>query len=128
MRISRHYFIDATFHHPPEYSQLLLIMYIDKIKNLKIPSLYILMNGKNEDLYDNVFNSVINIITQNRSYELEINTIVTDAETALINSIKKFFSNTKRISCLFHYKQAIIRNIRHMVHLINLIKMISKKY
>ena len=104
MRISNHYFIDATFHHPPEFNQLLIIMYIDQITQLKIPALYILMNSKYEKLYDYIFESVINIITQNRSYEIEIKTIVKDSEKALINSIKKYFPNTRRISCLFHFK------------------------
>ena len=56
MRISNKIFIDATFHHPMEYSQLLIIMYIDSLKNTKIAGLYILMNGKQEIIYDYVLN------------------------------------------------------------------------
>ena len=31
---------------------------------------------------------------------------------ALIKVIKKYFPNSRRISCLFHYKQDILRNLR----------------
>ena len=35
MRKSNHYYIDATFHHPPEYKELLIFMYKDTISNVK---------------------------------------------------------------------------------------------
>ena len=41
IRISNHYFIDSTFHHPVEYKQLLIIMYHDIVSNLKIFREYI---------------------------------------------------------------------------------------
>ena len=31
LRLSKNYFIDGTFHHPPEFKQLLIIMYRDII-------------------------------------------------------------------------------------------------
>ena len=43
---------------------------------------------------------------------LNLETLVTDQEEALVNTIKKFFPNSKRISCLFHYKQDILRNLK----------------
>ena len=39
-------------------------------------------------------------------------TIVTDQELALIKVIKKYFPNARQISCLFHYIQDILRNLR----------------
>ena len=86
MRKSNHYYIDGTFHHPKEFKQLLIIMYKDIITELKIPGIFILLNDKSQILYDYVFNSVINIITNNREYDLNILSIVTDSEKALINS------------------------------------------
>ena len=112
IRKSKNYFIDATFHHPPEFKQMLILMYNDYIKNLKIPGIYIIMNSKKEELYDIIFDSIVNILTQNKNIELEVETIVTDQEKALINCVKKYFPTTQRISCLFHYKQDIIRNLR----------------
>jgi len=112
IRKSNHLYIDCTFHHPKEFKQLLIIMYKDIITDLKIPGMFILLNGKSQFLYDYIFNSVINIITNNRKIDLNILSIVSDSEKALINSIKKFFPNSLRISCYFHYKQDLIRNIK----------------
>ena len=77
-----------------------------------MPGLYILLNGKHEKLYDIIFNSIINIITQYHSYDLEVKIIVTDSENALYKTVKKYFPNSLRIACYFHYKNDIIRNIR----------------
>ena len=43
---------------------------------------------------------------------MNIETIVTDQEIGLIESIHKYFPNSQRISCLFHYKQDILRNLK----------------
>ena len=110
IRLSENIFIDSTFHHPKEYSQLLIIMYKDRITEQKIPAFFILMNGKDEMFYNIVFENVINIITQRGLYKLSIKSIVTDSEQALVNSVEKNFPNIQRISCLFHFKQDIVRN------------------
>ena len=75
--------------------------------------MYILLNGKSENLYEYAFQSVIDIITSKRDFDLNIKTIITDSEKALINVIKKYFPNSQRISCFFHYKQDILRNLRN---------------
>ena len=111
MRKSKNFFVDGTFHHP-EFKQMLIIMYKDIITDLKIPGLYIIMNSKKEELYDFILSSIFNLLTKNNSINLDLETIVTDQEKALINSLKKFFPNTQPISCLFHYKQDILRNLR----------------
>ena len=112
MRKSNHFFIDGTFHHPSDFSQLLIIMYKDCITSLKIPGLYILLNSKKEQLYDLAFHSIIKLLTNNETLNLDLQTIVTDQEKGLINSINKNFPNVKRIACLFHYKQDILRNLK----------------
>ena len=87
-------------------------MYKDIITELKIPGIFILLSGKNQFLYDYIFSSIINIVTNNRKFDLNILLIVSDSEKALVNSIKKNFPNILRISCYFHYKQDLIRNIK----------------
>ena len=79
---------------------------------MKIPGLYILLNSKKEILYDLIFKSIINNIFDNEALSLNLEIIVMDQEEALVNTIKKFFPNSKRISCLFHYKQDILRNLK----------------
>ena len=102
LKASKHIFIDDTFHHPPCFYQMLIIMYKDIITDLKIPALYILLNSKKEILYEIVFQSVINNILQETVGNLKYETIVTDQEAGLINATKKYFPNCQRISCLFH--------------------------
>ena len=112
LKASKNLFIDGTFHHPPDFYQMLIIMYKDIITGLKIPALYVLLNSKREFLYEIVFESIIRNILQSSICDLNFETIVTDQEAALINVVKKFFPNSQRISCLFHYKQDILRNLK----------------
>ena len=112
IKASKNLFIDGTFHHPPDFYQMLIIMYKDIITGLKIPGLYILLNSKREILYEIVFESIIRNILKTSVCDLNFETIVTDQELALINVIKKVFPKSQRISCLFHYKQDILRNLK----------------
>ena len=112
IKATKNLFVDGTFHHPPGYYQMIIIMYKDIITNLKNPGLYILLNSKKEILYDLVFESIVKNIFANDLGALNLETIVTDQEEALVNTIKKFFPNSKRISCLFHYKHDILRSLK----------------
>ena len=112
MRISKHWFVDATFHHPIEYAQLLIIIFKDIVTSEYLPGFYILMSNKTEILYDMIFKSIKNILSQNDIYELKIDTITTDTELALINAIHINFPNTQRIGCWFHLKQDLIREAK----------------
>ena len=111
-RISKHFFIDATFHHPYKFSQLLIIIFKDVISSEYLPGFFILMSNKTEILYTMIFKSIINILTQHNIYKLSINTITTDTEIALINAIKTNFPNTQRIGCWFHLKQDLLREAK----------------
>ena len=73
---------------------------------------YILMTNKIEILYDLIFKSVIRIISQHNSYTLNILTITTDTELALINTIHINFPNETRIGCWFHLNQDLIREAK----------------
>ena len=70
------------------------------------------MSNKIEIIYDMVFKSIIRILTQNNIYSLDIKTITTDTEIALINSIKTNFPKSQRIGCWFHLKQDLMREAR----------------
>ena len=54
-RISKHFFIDATFHHPYKFSQLLIIIFKDVISSEYLPGFFILMYNKTEILYTMIF-------------------------------------------------------------------------
>ena len=72
LKESKHIFIDGTFHHPPDFYQMLIIMYKDIITNLKISGIYILLKGKNKELYDLSFDSIIKILTDDRKSKLKL--------------------------------------------------------
>ena len=59
-------------------------------------------------LFDSVFKIISNFTKDIISFE----TVVTDQESALINIVNKYFPNTRRITCFFHYKEDLIRNLR----------------
>ena len=112
IKVSKNIFIDSTFHHPPEFYQLMIIMYKDIITGLKIPGIYVLMNSKKEILYQYVFESILRLISEDKNKDIKFETIVTDQEQGLINVINKIFPNSQRIACLFHFKQDILRNLK----------------
>ena len=110
--MTKHLFIDATFHHPDKYSQLLIIIFKDIIISEYLPAFFILMSNKTEILYNQIFCSVKRILTQNNIYNLNIETITTDSEIGLINAINNNFPNSQRIGCLFHLKQDLMREAK----------------
>ena len=91
-RASNHYLVDATFHLPKDFSEIMVIIYKDIIINEYLPGFYISFNNKTEMLYDYAFKSLKSILTQNGIYQLIIKTITTDTEVALINAINPFSS------------------------------------
>ena len=112
IRKSQHLFIDATFHHPEYYSQLLIIIFKDLISSEYYPGFFILMSNKSEILYDLIFKSVKRLISQQNIYDLSFKTITTDTEIALINAVKNNFDKATRIGCWFHLSQDLIREAR----------------
>ena len=72
------------------------------------------MRNKTEILYDLIFKSVIRIISQQNVYTLNILTITTDTEIALINAVNNNFPKVTRIGCWFHLNQDLIREAKIM--------------
>ena len=110
--LTRHLFVDATFHNPKDFSQLLIIIFKDIVIAEYLPCFYILMTKKIEILYDILFKSVKRILTQNYIYKLNIKTITSDTEVALINAINNNFPQSQRIGCWFHFKQDLLREAK----------------
>ena len=108
-RESRYYFIDGTWHMPKGYSQLLIILYKDIIIKEKIPLFFVLMSNRKEELYNRVFSSIIDILTQHYVYDIALTTITTDTEFALINSVKNTFLGVQRIGCWYHLKEDLVQ-------------------
>ena len=118
IRKSNHLFIDTTFHHPKDFTQLLIIIFKDYISSEYYPGFFILMSNKTEILYDLIFKSLKRIISQQNIYNLTFKTITTDTEIALINAVERNFDKIKRIGCWFHLSQDLIREAR-LIGLLN---------
>ena len=112
MAASKHIHIDATFVHPPNFIQILIILYIDVINNIRAPGAFIIMNRKTQDLYERVFKSIKYCLTYNKTKIINIKTATIDFEIALKNAFHLIFPEIKIIACLFHYKQALIKRLR----------------
>ena len=112
IRKTKHLFIAGTWYRPDGFAQILIILYKDIITNNKLPGCFIIMNNKEYSLYKKVLESFINIIKQNKIFNLEIESITSDEKIAFINAINEIFSGIKRFNCNFHYKKNIFDNLR----------------
>lgn len=72
-------------------------MFKNIITHKEYPGFFLIMNNRTEQLYQRIFNSVFNILTQNMIYNLKVKYIITDTENAMVNAINNIFINTKRI-------------------------------
>ena len=115
---SEHLYIDATYISTKEYYQTLIVMGYNSHLNLKVPCCFILMNNKSQTSYEISLSSLYNIITEYHNNSLNIISICTDFEEALINAVKLVFKNIRNVGCLFHY----IKNIRLNMQKIGLLK------
>lgn len=75
---SKHKHIDATFVHPLNFIQFLIILYIDIINIIKPPGVFAFMNTKTQDLYERVFSSNKYYLTFNNKKIINIRTDTID--------------------------------------------------
>lgn len=118
MKTTKHLYIDGTFITTKDFKQLIIIMFFDESSKKKIPGSYILLNTKNESGYLKALSEFKRIITIEYTEDIKLNSISTDFEIGLIKSIKILFPKTRHVGCLFHYVQALYRNMRSL-NLIN---------
>ena len=78
----------------------------------KISIFFILLSNKRQELYNLSFQAFKRILTQQNNYDIDIFTIITDQETALINVVNNNFKYTYRIGCWYHYKVYLLRQAR----------------
>ena len=72
LKESEHLYIDATFHTPKEFLQLLIIMCYDTLLNINISVFYIVMNSKTEKPYDIVFYNINQILFMKNKKKLNL--------------------------------------------------------
>lgn len=71
-----------------------------------LPSVYCLLAGKSDDLYDEMFGILLNHISQRPK------SITIDFEKAVENVIKRKLPSTDVRFCFFHFKQSLWRKIQ----------------
>ena len=105
----KHIYINDTFICPIEYKQVLAILYLYQIKNIKNPGPYILIKSKKKEAYNIVFTSLYNMLSNNNRIKISLISITIDLERAM-NS-KKSFNNIRIIRCIFHFSQALRKKL-----------------
>ena len=113
---AKQWFIDGTFSVAPSgYTQLLIIIVYIPEYRIFYPALYALLTGKSEKLYLNVFQSIINIATQ-EELSLKPTVIMTDFEVGMRNTLKTAFNITDMglAGCYFHYVKALIKRAQNL--------------
>ena len=104
---SSHYYIDGTFIHPPDFKQLIVILYYDEIINKRMAGMFALINNKKENGYLHLFKRINDILTIENSTELKLSSYTVDFEKGLINALNIIYPDIKCIGCYFHYTRAL---------------------
>ena len=104
-----HIYIDGTFIHPIEYSQLLVIIFYESNTNKRYPGAYIL-NSKLFQAYIISINPLKNIKTKYNSVELKLKSITIDFEGGLYKAITRIFPNARIVGCFYHYMHNLTKN------------------
>ena len=102
-------FIDGTFRVVPVgFYQLLVLMVYSCAHNVFVPTWFILLPGKSEDIYHHAFQNAISA----SNWKLEASTVTCDFELGILQAAKTHFCGTTQsppatlVGCLFHFKQA----------------------
>jgi hypothetical protein len=109
-----HYYIDGTWKSAPEkFMQDLIVMIYDAAYDSYIPVFHCLLQRKTAGCYL----IALNLIDQITDFDMTPLSITCDFEKALILEIQTKFRRTEVIGCLFHFKQAIRRNLERIGNL-----------
>ena len=107
MSESPHFYIDGTFVYPSDFKQLIVILYYDLKFNKRFPGVFALINNKTEPGYIELFTSIYNIITIEKTEDIKLESYTTDFEDALMNALELIFPGKRKVGCYFHYARAL---------------------
>ena len=104
-------YTDCTFHCVPMgFAQLLILMvYLDAYKKY-IPIFYVLLPNKKYETY----RCAMSLILAACNWQLRATTYTIDYEVALQKLFALFFPQDENVSCFFHFKQAIVRQLEQL--------------
>ena len=107
LRESEHFYIDGTFVYPAGFKQLIIILYYEKKSCKRYPGLFALINNKSQNGYIKLFQSIKNIISIDKTKDLNLKSITTDFELGLINALEEVFPGFRKVGCFYHFVKAI---------------------
>lgn len=119
---AKSWYIDGTFklcRHP--FSQLLTINAFVRSEDYakQVPLLFVLMSGKKKRDYREVFQELLNCL----SNEISVQHITIDFERALWKVLPEVLPHATVKGCVFHWTQALWRKVSKSVDLSNLISL-----
>ncbi|CAF4780521.1 unnamed protein product [Rotaria sp. Silwood1] len=106
LKQNKHWFADGTFKVcPDDYYQLFTLHAM--MTNAIIPLVYGLLIGKSNDDYNQFFEKLF----EQDNFQPE--SIMTDYEGGTIKSVKEMLPNVLHKGCLFHFSQAVWRQVQN---------------
>lgn len=103
------FFVDATFKVVPLQAYQLLIIMATLLKRPR-PIIYIIMNKKNERMYQKVFKFVRDAVLPANGCFYTPKAATMDYEMGLRNAVKKTWPKIQTFGCNFHFCKAIFQN------------------
>ena len=76
-------------------------------KNQVSSGLFALINNNSQNGYIKLFQSIKNIITIEKTKDLNLKSKTTDFELGLINALEEVFPGIRNVGCFYHFVRAI---------------------
>ena len=114
LRLATHWYIDGTFVVPPNFKQLIVILYREDFSGKRYPGLYCLINNKKRPGYINIFKKILSLITLEYTKDLHLITYSIDFEKALIDSLKELLPDKRCVGCYYHYCRNLYNKAKQM--------------
>jgi hypothetical protein len=115
-RDAENYHIDGTFDLLPKggYTQLVIISCFHIKTNEFTPVCYMLLNSKEEAMYEMCLLSWKLLLNRDPKFKIENVGFTLDFERGLINSITTIFPTSRITGCLFHFKKRLFEKGREI--------------
>ncbi|GMF35692.1 unnamed protein product [Phytophthora fragariaefolia] len=102
-------FLDGTFRSTPKpFLQCVTLMLYDPGTHLYVPVFFALMTSRTEDCYIRLLYCIEFAV----GTKPNLNTVVSDFESALISAVGEHYPTSRIIGCLFHLKPALRRKLK----------------
>ena len=100
-----HVIIDGTFKTSPQLFHQMVTVHGIFRDIWNIPLLFALLRGKTQTHYEELFQKI-------SDFGIKPSSVLCDYKKAMINAVKKTWSNTTPRGCFFHMKKALWRNMQ----------------